>query len=172
MSRFPIRKVGKVLNGCKKLVQVEKRMCGELLGRGVHRDVYVLKQDPRYVVKIERDPSTGSFANVTEWRNYINNKEWKFLGDWLAPCELINETGQVLIQRRVSREGKTKKDYPKEIPCMFTDTKYINFGWIGDRFVCCDYSYLAYFSTTKSPWKKVRWWGVWNQFVKIKPNKK
>lgn len=130
-----------------------------MLGAGHFRDVYVLKQNPKYVVKIVRDPSRGSFANVTEWINYINNREWKFLAPYLAECELINETGQVMVQRRV--EHRSKKEYPKEIPALFTDTKYKNFGWIGDRFVCCDYSFIPIYFIVKgkSKFKRVKWWG-------------
>lgn len=141
----------------KTIAQIIKFNCGEKIGEGVHRDVYELKTNPEYVVKIERDPSTGDFANVTEWRNYINNKDWKFLGQWLAPCELINETGQVMIQRRV--EHRRRKDYPKYIPSVFTDLKLRNFGWIGDRFVCCDYSFMP-FTLGKNKMKYVKWWGT------------
>lgn len=81
----------KLLKG-KKLNQAYKLICGERLGQGLYRDVYVLKQNPDYVVKIERDPYTYQFANVTEYKNYINNKEWKWFEQWLAPVELINQT--------------------------------------------------------------------------------
>ena len=139
------------------IVQLKKRICGEQIGKGLYRNVYVLKQNPNYVVKIEGDLTTTQFANVTEWRNYINNKEWKWFEEWLAPCEMINETGQVLIQRRI--EHKRRKDYPKYIPVMFTDLKLKNFGWIGDRFVCCDYSFIPFYiiTTGKSKMKYAKW---------------
>jgi len=137
---------------------IRKNICGEQIGHGLYRDVYELKFDPRYVVKIEVDMSQAVFANATEWRNYINNKEWKWFEQWLAPCMLISETGQWMIQRRVNWKNKTKKDYPKEIPSMFTDTKYDNFGWIGNRLVCCDYSYIP-FTLPKTQTKRAKWWG-------------
>lgn len=132
-------------------------LCGEKIGEGLYRDVYVLKQNPKYVVKVETDPSRTTFANVTEWRNYINNKDWTFLEKWLASCEAINETGQILIQERVSWDGKKRKDYPKYIPSIFTDLKLKNFGWIGDRFVCCDYSM---FVLGQVKMKYAKWWGT------------
>lgn len=138
--------------------QIQKKLCGEFLGSGVYRDVYALIGYPDYVIKIERDPSTGQFANACEWRNYIDLREWKELGPWLAPCEAINETGQVLIQRRVYREGKRSKDYPTHIPVYFTDTKRENFGWLSTgEFVCCDYSLLLS-PPAKKKMKGVRWW--------------
>lgn len=114
-----------------------------MLGSGCYRDVYVLKQNPNYVVKIERDPSTGAFCNVTEWRNWVTYKDFKFLSDWLAPCELITETGQMLIQRRVTH--KRRKDYPKYVLAVLCDLKLNNFGWIGDKFVCCDYPFIPFY---------------------------
>lgn len=137
--RLNIGKLTKQLNG-KGIKQIQKQICGELIGFGCYRSVYALKGNPDYVVKIEDDPTTGTFANITEWRNYINNREWKFLADYLAPCELITEDGRVLIQRRVT--FKSKELYPTHVPIMFTDIKTANFGWIGKQFVCCDYAYI------------------------------
>jgi hypothetical protein len=146
-----------IIKRAKTLEKIIKSICDEQIGTGVYRDVYVLKQNPKYVVKVERDMSKGSFANAMEWRNYIDNKDWNLLKEWLAPCELINETGEILIQKRVSWEGKCRKDLPKYIPDVFTDTKIMNFGWIGKKFVCCDYSSLLL--GTKGKMKHAKWWG-------------
>lgn len=140
---------GKNINQCVRI------LCGEQIGEGLHRDVYVLKQNSDYVVKVERDPSRTNFANVMEWRNYVDNKDWKKLSCWLAPCEMINETGQILIQQRVYHNRK-RKDYPKYIPSIFTDLKLKNFGWIGDKFVCCDY---PLFIISECKMKYAKWWG-------------
>lgn len=139
MTNKERNRIQQLLTG-KSINAIVKHVCGELIAKGLYRDVYVLKSNPEYVVKIERDMSHAQFANVTEWRNYIDAREWEWFANWLAPCEMINQTGQVLIQRRVT-PGK-RKDYPKYVPAMFTDLKLQNFGWIGDRFVCCDYSFL------------------------------
>ena len=141
MKKSILREIQKLCKG-KNINKIIKLICCKQIGAGVYRDVYILKQDNNYVVKIERDMSTGIFANVTEWRNYINNKEWDYIKDWLAPIELINQTGQIMIQKRVSLEGKKCKDFPKYIPSLFNDLKRKNFGWIGDKFVCCDYSFF------------------------------
>lgn len=150
MNKF--EKIFKPLRG-KSLAEIRKRICGKKIGRGLYRTVYLLKADTNFVVKIEGDPSRGDFANVAEWRNYINSREWKWLEKWLAPCEGINETGQILIQQRV--EFRNPKDYPKKVPIMFTDLKHSNFGWIADRFCCCDYSFLI--PLQKAKLKRAKW---------------
>jgi len=155
----PYKQLPKLFEG-KTVNSIHKKMCGELIGQGLYRDVYILKQNPAFVVKIERDMTGGNFANAMEWRNYINNKEWKFLADYLAECIAITQTGQVMIQRRV--EHRSKKEYPKMIPAMFTDTKYKNFGWTGaGKFVCCDYSFIPFFTIKvgHNSMKKAKWWG-------------
>lgn len=132
---------------------IMRHICGEQLGEGLFRDVYVMKQDKRFVVKVERDMSTGMFANATEWRNYVDNHEDQQIGPWLAPCEAVNETGQILIMRRIRHEPLVS--YPKHVPSCFTDLKRTNYGFLGARFVCCDYSFLL-----RVPFrmKRAKWW--------------
>ncbi len=158
MTSKQTTEIGKLLQN-SSIAKIKKKLCGELLGSGLCRDVYVLKQYPDFVVKIEADMSKGTFANVTEWRNYINNLEWKWFSKWLAPCMLIDTTGRVLIQKRVYH--RQRKDYPKYIPSIFTDLKLSNFGWIGDDFVCCDYSFfpIYFLKVGDSKMKFAKWWG-------------
>src|SRR5687768_14078137 len=111
MTKKEYKAVSELLQN-RSVNYVRKRICGELLGKGMYRDVFVLKAYPSYVVKIERNMSIGNFANAMEWRNFINNQEWTQLGPWLAPCEFINQTGTILIQERVYSDGKKRKDYP------------------------------------------------------------
>ena len=133
----------KLFNKNQKLSLVVKNLCGQHLGSGLFRDVYVFKQDHKWVIKIERDTNNGAFANATEWRNWINNAEFSKMAKFLAPCLTISEYSNVLIQRRVMREiDGCKNEFPKYIPSWFTDTKRGNFGFIGKQFVCCDYSFL------------------------------
>lgn len=135
-----------------------KAIGGERIGRGIYRDVYEVRDNPKYVIKIERKPGSGNFANACEWINYCNNRDWKKLGPWLADCLTINKTGTVLIQRKV--EFRDRDKYPDKIPSVFTDTKYQNFGWIGDRFVCCDY---PYFKVVGFGMRKAQWWDEENK---------
>jgi hypothetical protein len=110
---------------------------GELLAKGVYREVSVLKFNPDYVIKFEMNPAKGMFCNVLEWRNWIDARHSP-LEKWLAPIEMLNETGQILIQRRATFDGK----YPSKVPWQFTDIHKGNFGWIDGKFVCIDYPFL------------------------------
>lgn len=130
------------------------KYCGELIGNGLNRDVYALKFNPDYVVKIQR---TQSFDNIIEWQVWLA-VSYSDLNEWFAPCIIINETGTVLVQKRV--RAKMKKFYPKKLPVFFTDFKYANYGFIGDQFVCCDYAGVLdrLFYLDKGNLRNVRWW--------------
>lgn len=162
MSKKQMKELEGIFTKRRNEESLLKEICGKLIGSGVYRDVYELKQDPNFVVKVERDME-GTFANVTEWRNYINSAGWNLIEKWLAPCEMINGNGSIMIQQRVTTEGKRRKDYPKYVPKIFTDLKLSNFGWIGDQFVCCDYAFFVQVmikSTKSNDWYKVaKWWG-------------
>lgn len=129
-------------------------MCGEMLGSGSFRDVYVFAHDPKWVVKIET--GAQSFSNIREWdvwndAGYIGESATK----WLAPCKSISPCGTVLIQRRT----KPAKTYPKMIPTWMTDTKRANFGMIGSKFVAHDYGlHQIYRSGMSKRLSKVEWW--------------
>lgn len=153
------KELQRIQNLCqgRELPEIRKAICGKRIGMGSSRKVYVLKQNPEYVVKIERYTAYGDFTNVMEWRNWLNYKDWKFLGPWLAPCATINVTGTVLIQRRV--EFRARKFYPKYIPAFFTDLKLQNFGFIGDQFVCIDYPYFP-LQTGKKTMQYAKWWNA------------
>lgn len=151
-----LSKVDKAMSQAPRSInRFVRSLCGEQLGVGLSRDVYVFEPDPRYVAKIERDNSQGDFANVCEWRNYINLRDWSQFARWLAPCVAIRESGQVLIQRRV--RFRAPELYPTHVPSLLTDLKYANYGWLGKRFVCCDYAFLII--GTPYRMKRARWWG-------------
>jgi hypothetical protein len=135
----------------KDIDYISKKICGKHIGSGFSRDVYELKDNPRYVVKIEKYPEEGNFCNAQEWRNWIDCYGW--LKEWLCPCIMINETGQVLIQKKVRFLDKSK--YPNRIPNIFSDLKYKNGGFIGNRFVFVDY---PSFILTSPRMKKAKWW--------------
>lgn len=124
------------------------------IGSGMFRDVYDFKPDPRFVVKIERDPDKLSFANAMEFRNWVDNREWTLLGPWLAPCLIINPTGTILIQRKVDTVVGSK-DLPEKIPSLFTDKRVRNWGFLDLKPVCFDYSFLLIgekFKLVKAHW--------------------
>lgn len=141
-----------------KSISTQRRfLCGDLLDYGLYRDVYISKHDPRYVIKIERDMSTGNFANVCEWRNWVNNIDWLELSKWLARSYLITENGQLLVQQRV--HFYNNREYPNKIPSLFTDLKKSNYGWIGNQLKCCDYSFIL-MNNHSLKLKKAKWWSL------------
>lgn len=151
--------------------KVVKNICGDYLSYGLYRDVYALKADPdHYVVKIERDMAQGMFANATEWRNWINNKDWEWLAEYLCPCESINETGQVLIQRRAEIKPTIKayQDACPKLPPMLTDRKIQNYGFFEGRVVCVDYSFMPIFISSRledkaRPLRNANWWSLYSK---------
>lgn len=149
-----INQLCKLINS-KKLSFTKKNVCGELLDFGLHRNVYILKQNPHYVVKEEKDLSQGYYCNIMEFRTWINNKEWTTFSKWLAPSVMMRKDGYLLIQKRV--RFYEKREYPSHIPSLFTDLKRTNFGWIGNRLVCCDYAFLL-MNNHSLRLKKAKWW--------------
>lgn len=158
-AAFKLGPVIKAMHNRKNVDEIIKTICGEKIGEGHSREVYILKQNPDYVVKIERNPRATQFNNVMEWRYYNDNKEWKWFSNWLARCLMINETSQVLIQERIAHGPR--KEYPKRIPACFTDLKVTNFGFTSDgRFVCCDYASIIFImGKSKDGMKYAKWWG-------------
>ena len=132
-----------------------RRWCGDLISRGLNRDVYVLKYNPKWVVKIQR---TVHFDNVVEYKIWDAVRFAPADSKWFAECLTISETGLVLIQRRI--EHKSISEYPKKVPYYFTDFKIQNYGWVGDRFVCCDYANVLDMLTGKMTQKTrtAKWW--------------
>lgn len=131
-----------------------KKFTSYKLSFGTYRDVYVLRDNPNYVLKIQKPNDTGSFANALEYRNWVTLRR-KPIGKYLAPCHVITMDGSILIQSRVL-QSQVIAHYPKKIPNLFTDNKIQNYGWIRDQFVCCDYSYLLIGVQYKL--KPVKWW--------------
>uniref|UniRef100_A0AAU7VG84 Uncharacterized protein n=1 Tax=Dinoroseobacter phage vB_DshS_R26L TaxID=3161158 RepID=A0AAU7VG84_9CAUD len=129
-------------------------MCGEMLGRGQYRDVYVFEPDPRFVLKFETGAS--SFSNVREWDVWQDAQHMgKEVSDWLAPCVAISPCGTVLQQRR-TRPAKT---FPDKLPAWMTDTKRGNFGMLGRRFVAHDYgNHLICNAGMTKRLVKAKWW--------------
>jgi len=108
--------------------------CGEFLGSGAHRDVYVYGMDPDWVVKVEA--VAHSFSNVREWDIWNDAREMgPHFSEWLAPCMSISPCGIVLIQRRT----KPARTLPDKVPAWMTDLKPANFGRLGKRVVAHDY---------------------------------
>lgn len=129
-----------VINRQDVAMDIIELFCGEYLGGGISRDVFVFNFDPKWVVKVENDDADGD--NWAEWRVW-QSVAFTIDGtkDWFADCGWICSTGRVMLQRRTKPlETKVEKHYPDKIPGWFTDIKEDNFGWIGKQLVCHDYT--------------------------------
>ena len=71
MAKWPKAKVP--LDGLPvlSLRRFIKERCGPLIGDGLYRDVYEYKLDPRFVVKIERDPSNPELLRTERGAGYV-----------------------------------------------------------------------------------------------------
>ncbi len=111
-------------------------LMGEKLGSGSTRRVYVNDLNKLQVMKVDMG---GQFSNVMEWKLWQELSDTE-LGKWLAPCDHISPTGEILIQRRTHQP----KNFPTWIPSIFCDLKLTNFGVLpgSDQLVCHDYAML------------------------------
>lgn len=112
-------------------------LLGELLGGGIDRQVFVLAQDPRWVVKIEADDTDGRFQNIGEWRVWRELQFHEPSARWLAPCRSISPNGRVLIQARTSTLPTAR--LPERVPVWATDLQPSNWGLYRGRPVMHDY---------------------------------
>lgn len=114
-------------------------LCGSLLGRGIHRDVFECNLRPDLVVKVETGKGLRNFANIYEDRFWTNNQFYSKVADWLAPVKFISPDGRILLQQR-ARIATPLDPLPDMMPAFLTDFKPDNFGYIDSKLVCVDYS--------------------------------
>lgn len=130
-------------------------LCGEKLGSGSFRDVFLCAVDHSLVVKVEHG------SREEDWRQFHNFREWLFweseyeksVRKWLAPCIKLSPDGRLLLQKRV--EPLRPHEYPKKLPAFMTDLRINNLGWFEGRVVACDYAYTT--QTSDSTLKNVKW---------------
>lgn len=139
--------------GTFRTYEMKSILCGDKIGEGINRKVYVCRLDPDWVVKLE--PGGTNFQNIEEWRAW----EWACgtaKQRWLAPCRYISPGGYVLIQRRV--RPLMVKERPKLIPNWLTDIKPEHFGKMDGKVVCVDYgTILCCFQDVPTKMVKARW---------------
>ena len=135
--------------------ELENYIKGKYLGSGAYREVFVFALDPKFVVKIAKHG--GREVNLLENRIWWEICYQKTLARWFAPVISCSEAGKYLIQKRV--DMIPKKEYPKELPGFFTDTKYGNFGLLDNKFVCFDFGCFNVWESIKTnKTRKVKWW--------------
>lgn len=123
----------------------------EPLGEGASRTVYAVRDEPTLVVKVERTGKT--FHNQTEWLLWQEVKDWP-VADWFAPCLKIDSWGTALLQRRTvpftsEREFREALRATRggQLPSIFSDTHFDNFGMLNGVVTCHDYGYHKMFHT-------------------------
>lgn len=125
-------------------------LCGDLIGRGIHRFVYECRIRPDLVVKVENNDHMRYFANVHEMAFWSEHHRFKAVADWLAPCEFLSPDGRILLQKRAEPLHMTAP-LPDKLPAFLTDWKRENYGMYDGRFVCVDYA-----MTIPNPNRKLR----------------
>lgn len=143
------------MNDASQLDDLKSLLCGEFLGEGVHRKVYVYRPDETLVIKCAIEDPTG---NIIESEIWDMVKETS-IARWFAPVEAISRCGMYMLQKRV--EHRPKEEYPKLVPHFFGDRKYSNYGWLNGKLVACDY--VGFFVASMShKWsakmEKAGWW--------------
>jgi len=128
MSEFGIR----IFEDCFNM------LCGEMIGRGIHRKTFECKIRPDLVVKVEYDEDYRDFANVKEMQFWCDYQDHAPTAKWLAPCEYLSPDGRILLQKRAVPVAAA--DLPKRVPGFLNDIKPENFGIFEGRVVCLDYS--------------------------------
>lgn len=128
-------------------------VCGEFLGRGIRRSVFVYLPDPSCVIKFQYVKGGDNWMEWNLWNDMKNMKN----SQWLAPCISISENGIYLVQKRTKRPREIHQ-YVKKVPQFLGDIKYQNFGMYQGRLVCHDYSMnlCANYGVTKVM-KKAQW---------------
>lgn len=152
-----IRQLCEKIDRARTYDSIYKRFCGEKIGFGMYRDVYLLKDNPYWVLKFEKADSKR-WCNIAEWLAYDQFRWYAKLAQYLAPNYFIEGSGRILIQRRVKH--KDISEYPIRLPSIFTDLKRTNYGFIGEQFVCCDYPFLAWGGYNPFYMRKANWWDV------------
>lgn len=110
-------------------------MAGEKIGSGIGRHVFEYLPDKSLVIKFEL--KCKSFQNVMEWETWQATQFYGPVRKWFAPCVSISDCGTILLQKRT--HSRPREKYPGKIPAYLTDTKYSNYGFIGNQLVCHDY---------------------------------
>ena len=130
-------------------------LCGEKIGEGIGRKVFVCALAPNYVVKVEQ--GRESFQNILEWETW-NRVSYRKEKRWFAPCRSISPNGVILIQDRTRPPDKA--ELPKKVPVWFSDLKESNWGMLRGVLVCHDYgTCLALQEGTITKKKRKADWG-------------
>lgn len=107
---------------------------GTMLGRGISRETYSVRQNDDLVLKFE--VVERYYQNTLEWEIWERVSYTKH-AKWFAPCVDISACGRILLMKRTLPAEPSS--LPKQVPAFFTDTKAENWGMYKGRPVCHDY---------------------------------
>lgn len=138
-------------------------LCGKKIGSGTYRTVYNYNFHEKYVIKLEPNNTDCNVSEYILWDEIQGLKgDLAWVKDWFAPVLWMSPNGKILVMEKTSENPKNKKlERPREVPAFFTDLKYDNWGWIGNRFVCHDYGFLFKFIKYEKKMQKIKkdaWW--------------
>ncbi len=134
-------------------------MCGELLGDGISREVFVYRGNANFVVKVEIN-TTARFQNVMEYNFWQDAKGCSEIMKWIAPCVRISPYGNWMIQERTMPVtlAELRKRH-KRIPVWLSDSKDTNWGRLPNgKIVCHDYGIHLAVPSMRAAMKKADWW--------------
>lgn len=136
-------------------------LLGEKIGSGSYRAVYQHNWDDKWVIKIEPNSTDCNVTEFMLWdevRGLKNKLAW--VKEWFAPVLWMSPNGKILCMQKTAEYPKNKKlQRPTEVPAFFTDVKWSNFGWIGNKFVCHDYGFLYKFIKYENKMQKLK--SIW-----------
>lgn len=118
--------------------------CGDYLGSGGNRRVYVHIDQPEWVIKVCKDRPVYQDQNIVEFNNWQDLKHIDDMARWLAPCIEISACGRYLVQcrgRPVPLSSIKIHDIPHWIQKLpdFNWLKHAQWVEIGGRLKICDY---------------------------------
>lgn len=136
-------------------------LLGKKLGWGCYRTVYQHNWDENWVIKVEHDSTNCNITEFMLWdevRGLKNNLAW--VKEWFAPILWMSPNGRILCMQKTEEYPRNKKiERPTEVPAFFTDVKWNNFGWIGNKFVCHDYGFIHKFIKYENKMQKIK--NIW-----------
>lgn len=128
---------------------------GDYLGCGTSRYVFENRRDKKTVIKIDYGNTS---ANTLEFQTWNRVEKVKSLAKWFAPIKDCSRCGSIIIQAKCDTQKLECYEYPKQIPEIFSDTKYNNFGMLNGKFVCFDYAgHLMFEKGMSLKMKTVKW---------------
>ena len=134
-------------------------ICGEELGHGISREVFVYLGNPDFVIKVEVN-TTDRFQNVMEFNFWQDACDCSEIMKWIAPCVRISPHGNWLLQARTMPVSLAEiKRRHKRIPIWLTDSKVGNWGKLPNgKIVCHDYGTHLAVPSMRASTKKADWW--------------